>query len=75
MSRIWYTFIGVCVGLGLAVLAACGSVNPAPAPSANGNDSDIYIYDVNLPDGRNVVCVSNKRGYSGGISCDWSNAK
>ncbi|AVP71246.1 hypothetical protein [Prescottella equi] len=41
----------------------------------NGKPSAIYPHNVNLPDGRTVLCVWEKGAYSGGLSCDWSNAK
>jgi hypothetical protein len=30
---------------------------------------------VQLPDGREVLCVAWKSGYAGGLSCDWDNAR
>jgi hypothetical protein len=50
------------------------SPTPAPAPTYS-EGGQIEIHNVKLPDGRSVICVSNKRGYSGGISCDWEHVK
>ncbi|AXC35812.1 membrane protein [Mycobacterium phage Beezoo] len=42
-----------------------------------GNDIPSWIapHTVNLPDGRKVLCVWEKDGYGGGLSCDWSRAQ
>lgn len=41
----------------------------------NRSGPDNYVAEVvELPDGRSVICVSWKRNYAGGLSCDWDNA-
>jgi ABC-type glycerol-3-phosphate transport system substrate-binding protein len=55
-----------------ALAAACGD------NSAGGDGplpDSIKPHTVNLPDGRNVLCVFESNGYPGGLSCDWSNAR
>lgn len=61
--------IGVAVGLVFG-LASCGK-----AKTEGGGD--LKAYNVPLPDGKTVVCVSDVYDLSsgGGISCDWANAK
>jgi len=56
-----------------------------PIPS-DGELGDVKVGYVELPDGRSVLCVSEQRGYSGGLvseqrgysgglSCDWDGAE
>lgn len=72
MSRIWYIFIGVCLGLGLAVLAACGSVTSQPTPTFDDGSNDLYEDAIVLKDGRTITCVVYEPGYNaGGLSCDF----
>lgn len=57
-------------------LTACGSPqqepSSEPAPSLRPNTN---VFQQSLPDGRSVTCIW-ARGYnSGGVSCDWENAK
>lgn len=44
---------------------------------ANGNERPDIIdpHYVELPDHRSVLCVFEKAGYGGGLSCDWAQAK
>lgn len=63
------------VALSVLLLTGCSSVAPGQS-SENAQEFDvIYPHTVNLPDGRHVLCVFEKRGYAGGTSCDWGNAK
>lgn len=41
----------------------------------SGGLSGISTGYVELPDGRNVLCVSNWERTHGGLSCDWENVK
>ncbi|BBC53860.1 hypotheical protein [Mycobacterium phage PP] len=54
-----------------AVLTGCGGTD-AEGNSAPG---EIKPHYVNLPDNRQVLCVWEKSGYGGGLSCDWSTAQ
>jgi hypothetical protein len=71
VSRIWYTFIGVGLGLVLAVLAACGSA-PVSADETT-NSSDVHAEVVTLPSGGTVTCVVYEGYKAGGLDCDWGN--
>lgn len=59
-------------------LTGCYSTNSRPE-SADGtvdsNGPDVNVHWVPLPDGRKVLCVYEKQYQSGGLSCDWDNAK
>lgn len=52
---------------GVVPLTGCGGV-PNISSSVNAR-----WYDP--PDGRQVLCIFEKRGYGGGLSCDWENAR
>lgn len=54
------------------LVAACGDNS---AGESGPLPESIKTHTVNLPDGRNVLCVFEKDGYGGGLSCDWSNAR
>lgn len=41
----------------------------------SGGLSGISTGYVELPDGRNVLCVSNWESTHGGLSCDWESIK
>jgi len=56
--------------LAAAALAGCDGSAEAPKEGSGS----VQTFTVSLPDGRSVLCVSEKRGCSGGLSCDWSNA-
>ena len=59
------------VAIVLLLLTACGGNNTNP-----GNKSgNIRVFDVNVPDGRVVTCISEQSGYAGGLSCDWAGAR
>ena len=75
MKKIIVSIVAVTLAF---TLGACGSqVNEEgvvqPKQEQSGGSS-INVFEVELPDGRTVQCVSEKRGYSGGLSCDWDNA-
>lgn len=56
----------------LIALTGCVPVNETnPARGITG----VAVGYVTLPDGREVLCVSNHEGYAGGLSCDWDNAR
>lgn len=51
------------------------STTTAPKePANNRSGATISQTYVELEDGRTVLCLTSKEGYSGGISCDWDNA-
>jgi hypothetical protein len=39
--------------------------------SGRDGQQSTWVEVVPLPDGGQVVCVIQKHGYSGGITCDW----
>jgi len=45
-----------------------------PLTPRDGGLVNVKVGYVELPDGRTVLCVSDKRGASGGLSCDWDSA-
>ena len=55
-----------------AVLTGCSS----PNEQGNGTSAweDIREHRVELSDGRTVTCIAWKRGYAGGLQCDWVGA-
>lgn len=65
--------IAACIaGIFVAVsLTACG-----PGGAEDDNPEPLYETSIKLSDGREVVCVTYRKGRSaGGPSCDWENAK
>jgi hypothetical protein len=46
---------------------------PQQRTRASGKPQILFSEYVDLPDGRKIQCVWH--GTSGGVSCDWSNAK
>ena len=67
-TKIW---AGVTVALAMTALVGCASGEASP--TTNGNRPEqVQAFDVNLEDGRTVLCVWAKSGYGGGLSCDWT---
>ncbi len=62
------------LALVLAAAAALLMSDQSAAEKPKNGSGNVRVFTVNLPDERSVLCVSEKRGHSGGISCDWSNA-
>lgn len=62
------------LALAFAAIVALLMSNQSAAEKPGTGSGDVRVFTVNLPDERSVLCVSEKRGHSGGISCDWSNA-
>lgn len=62
------------LALAFAVAAALLMGDQSTAEKPKTDSGDVRVFTVNLPDERSVLCVSEKRGRSGGLSCDWSNA-
>lgn len=61
----------------MLTLVGCGS-GAEEEPGNNEQDSNVSTIKeahVKLQDGRDVTCLTFKRGYGGGMSCDWANAK
>lgn len=50
------------------LLTGCGG-EPDPR---TGDPSGMVERHIRLEDGREIVCVTWKAGYAGGLSCDWS---
>ena len=65
----------------LGGVTACGSSDASEtSDSSDSSDSsetpyDVETYEVTLADGRTVTCVEVDNVRSGGLSCDWANAK
>lgn len=60
------------VFLVVALATSCGSMSssqstPTPTNVPN-NPSDTQVVTQRVPDGRNIVCITNAYG----LSCDWS---
>jgi hypothetical protein len=53
------------------LLTACGSGHDA---EGHERPRTVQPHYVDLPDGRRVLCVWEKQGYGGGVSCDWGKA-
>lgn len=64
----------IAIGLAALVLAGCSSEFSGNTED-DGIPSTMAVDVVQLPDGREVVCVAWKLGYAGGLQCDWDNAK
>jgi hypothetical protein len=56
------------------VLAGCGGSAEASGPG-EGNYDSWGVHTQDLPDGRTVDCVIWQGYKSGGIDCDWANAR
>jgi len=61
----------------LAAVLAAGMLTGCGGTDAEGNErpGNVEPHYVDLPDGRTVMCVWEKSGYSGGLSCDWAGAR
>ncbi|AXN53428.1 hypothetical protein HOT81_gp009 [Gordonia phage Fryberger] len=62
----------------IVAVAGCAAMLLALTGCAGTGQLEIGGHIVNLPDGRTVVCVSTIdkiNGGSGGLSCDWENAR
>lgn len=55
--------------------AFSGADGNTAQPDGGRHPETVWPHTVILPDGRHVLCVFEKQGYGGGLSCDWSNAK
>jgi hypothetical protein len=70
MKRIGMTVFGIV--LAAATLTGCATSGNTDEARQNDNEiGGVRTSYVELPDGRTVLCVSNKQGYAGGLSCDW----
>lgn len=63
----------VVVAILMLLLGGCASVT-SDQTEPDGL-TGIRVGYVELPDGRTVLCVSNKQYNAGGLSCDWGGAK
>lgn len=56
----------------LLVLSGCGRTSQSDIEKTS-----TYLKEgsITLSDGRVVVCIIYKRGYAGGLSCDWEGSK
>ncbi|BCI54974.1 hypothetical protein NIIDNTM18_42520 [Mycolicibacterium litorale] len=53
------------------LLAGCSGQDD----EGNERPGSVKPHYVDLPDGRKVLCVWEKSGYGGGLSCDWGKAQ
>ena len=56
----------------LLVLSGCGATRQSDIEKSSAN---LKEGSITLSDGRVVVCIVYKRGYAGGLSCDWEGSK
>ena len=56
----------------LLVLSGCGTTRQSDIEKSSAN---LKEGSITLSDGRVVVCIVYKRGYAGGLSCDWEGSK
>lgn len=61
------------VAVAVLLLSGCNGPTPNEAGELTPHTHGAFIQE--LPDGRAVICVWTKSGYSGGMSCDWESAK
>lgn len=66
--RVWKSAVAA---VGAVLVAGCGGVD------SQGNETPGHVrpHYVSLPDGSEVLCVFEKAGYGGGLSCDWAGKK
>lgn len=57
--------------IAVIALTGCGLEDPGTELPESG----LKERTATLEDGRKVVCLTWKRGYAGGMSCDWAGAK
>lgn len=71
MSRV--VSVVLTLTLGVLVLTACGPEAPEATDYPYGV-GDVREQWVKTPRG-DVYCVANKRGYAGGLACDWDHPR
>jgi len=61
----------------VALLAGCGSVPQEDSDSEAVSDNpNLRGYAVDLPDGRQIICVTYSKGNkTASLSCDWESVK
>lgn len=61
----------------LTVLAVAATVSGCAGNDHEGNTTPgiVWTHYVDLPHGGHVLCVWEKDGYGGGLSCDWQGAR
>lgn len=65
------------LAVALMLFAGCAKNEPADTaetPGAFDPGDMVRVTEVRVDD-RLVTCIAWKRGYAGGLSCDWANAK
>ena len=71
-----FLLVGAAV-LAVIGLTGCGNQSSSKVINDPGGTGKLVSNTVVLPDGRNVVCVTDvfRHSSGGGVSCDWDNAK
>ena len=59
----------------MLTLTACMPSGPATEKTNDARPEVVTPFEVNLEDGRIVLCVFAKSSYGGGLSCDWAGAQ
>ncbi|AEK08029.1 hypothetical protein ANAYA_70 [Mycobacterium phage Anaya] len=67
-----FTLVAPVVVILALTLTGCSGTDQE---TGNTVPSWIAPHSVDLPDGRRVLCVWEKDGYGGGLSCDWGRAQ
>ena len=66
-TKIW---AGVTIALAVTALTGCTSDEGPYETQARANG--VKVFEVDLEDGRTILCIGTKWGYAGGLSCDWT---
>ncbi|QFG14115.1 hypothetical protein I5G97_gp039 [Mycobacterium phage Curiosium] len=74
--RAYALFIALAPSACILAMMLTGCSSPTVAADGTGSaPGEVTVHYVDLPDGRKVLCVFEKDGYGGGLSCDWSRVR
>lgn len=73
MTRILTAATGIAFTVAAFTLGGCTS-DPGVEPQ-HTDTRNLRYAEVEIPDGRTVVCIVYAEGYGGGVSCDWKDPK
>lgn len=78
MKKIIVSIVAITLAFTLGACDSQTNEEGVVQPNQEQGSGSINVFEVELPDGRTVLCVSERvserRGGSGGLSCDWDNA-